>query len=244
MSTPARARPPDPPTGPSKDLAADPSAGASPVPAAPRWTLAQRRLHWIVALAVAGQYLLQGPMRDAVDAIERGGAVDALGFLVTTAHTWSGATIGLLLAWRLALRRARARERARERAPPAGAVAVPGHAAPAPIATRLREAVARANHAALYLVTGAMVASGSLHWYAGLPAAADWHGALKWALAALVALHVAAALWHALVRRDGILPAMTGGRRPAARLDRRRRDRDAPSASPVPSPPLDSRDTS
>ena len=174
---------------------------------------------------MAGQYLLQGPMRDAVDAIERGGTVDALGFLVTTAHTWSGATIGLLLAWRLALRRARARERAASAGAGGhvgeGGGTVPGHAAPAPIAARLRGAVARANHAALYLVTAAMVASGSLHWYAGLPAAAAWHGILKWALAALVALHVAAALWHALVRRDDILSAMAGGRRPAARLDRR-----------------------
>jgi len=36
----------------------------------------------------------------------------------------------------------------------------------------------------------------------------DWHVWLAWALLVLVALHVAAALWHHAVRRDGVLHAM------------------------------------
>lgn len=207
MSPPARARP-------------SAASIGEPAPAAPRWTALQRRLHWAVAFAVAGQYLLQGPMRRAVGAIEGGGSVDALGFLVTTVHTWSGATVGLLLAWRLALRRERARAAGTSTGGARDASADASEGA-LPVATRLRRAVATANHAALYLVTAAMVISGSLHWYAGLSAAAAWHGILKWVLAALVALHVGAALWHALVRRDDILPAMAGRRDPAARLDER-----------------------
>ena len=36
------------------------------------------------------------------------------------------------------------------------------------------------------------------------------HKPLAYALAALIALHVAAALWHGVVRRDGIVARMTG----------------------------------
>lgn len=44
----------------------------------------------------------------------------------------------------------------------------------------------------------------------------DWHGSAGWALAALVNLHAAAALWHHWVRRDGVLAAMWPGLRPRA----------------------------
>ena len=170
-----------------------------------------------MALGVALQYALQAPMRRAVEGIDAGG-VGALDFLVTTVHTWSGATIGLLLAWRLAVRRARAREKVRDGA--SGAVPADRRGAVPPgTGARLRWIVAATNHALLYLVTGAMVGSGALHWYAGVEAAARWHAILKWALAGLAAVHVAAALWHALVRRDDIVPAMTGRGGPAARLD-------------------------
>jgi cytochrome b561 len=40
-----------------------------------------------------------------------------------------------------------------------------------------------------------------------------WHGALAYALAALVALHVAAGLKHHFVDRDGLLHRMRPGRR-------------------------------
>jgi cytochrome b561 len=41
----------------------------------------------------------------------------------------------------------------------------------------------------------------------------DWHSALAWTLLALIALHVAAALWHQYIRRDGLLDAMWPRRR-------------------------------
>lgn len=40
-----------------------------------------------------------------------------------------------------------------------------------------------------------------------------WHQDVAWALLALVALHVAAALWHHFVRRDGVLRSMWPARR-------------------------------
>jgi cytochrome b561 len=40
----------------------------------------------------------------------------------------------------------------------------------------------------------------------------DYHVWLAWGLLAAVALHVAAALWHHFIRRDGVLQAMLPGR--------------------------------
>lgn len=37
---------------------------------------------------------------------------------------------------------------------------------------------------------------------------ADWHAGVAWVLLGLVLLHTVAALWHHLVRRDGVLRAM------------------------------------
>lgn len=39
----------------------------------------------------------------------------------------------------------------------------------------------------------------------------DWHEDIAWVLFGLVALHVAAALWHHFVRRDGVLKSMLPG---------------------------------
>lgn len=43
-----------------------------------------------------------------------------------------------------------------------------------------------------------------------------WHANAAWALAVLVALHLAAAVWHHRVRRDQVLVAMWPGLRPRA----------------------------
>ena len=39
-----------------------------------------------------------------------------------------------------------------------------------------------------------------------------WHGALAWVLMSLVALHVAAAMKHTFIDRDGLLRRMLPGR--------------------------------
>jgi cytochrome b561 len=43
----------------------------------------------------------------------------------------------------------------------------------------------------------------------------DAHGFVAWTLVALAGLHAAAALWHHLVQRDGVLVAMLPSRRDA-----------------------------
>lgn len=45
----------------------------------------------------------------------------------------------------------------------------------------------------------------------------EWHQWASWGLAGLVAMHIAAALWHHLIRRDGVLASMLPVVRPRMR---------------------------
>ena len=147
------------------------------------WTPLQRRLHWIAAGLVAGQFALQGAMRAAHEAARAGEAVTFGQFLVTTLHTWGGAGIAVLVAWRLALRRRR---------PVAVADGTLG-----PRAARL----VVWHHRLLYALLVLMALSGALSWYGGVAAADRWHASGKWALGAAVAVHLLGALRHALAGR-------------------------------------------
>ena len=164
----------------------------------PVWSALQRRLHWLVAALVLGQYLLQGPMRRAGEAVAEGAPVTFGQFLVTTLHTWGGAGVALLVLWRIRLRRGRA-------VPTGG-----GRLGP-----RLARWVGW-HHALLYAVLLAMALSGALHYYAGVESAARWHEIGKWLLAALVTIHAAAALVHGLRPGDTVLRRMWRGRDDAA----------------------------
>ncbi len=46
----------------------------------------------------------------------------------------------------------------------------------------------------------------------------EWHETLAWTLAAIIAVHALAALYHHVVRKDGVLAAMLPGRWGRARL--------------------------
>lgn len=72
---------------------------------------------------------------------------------------------------------------------------------------------ARGQHHALFGVLPLPVLSGADADLADT--LADWHEGVAWGLAALVALHAAAALWHHYVRGDTVLRAML----PAAEAD-------------------------
>ena len=105
--------------------------------------------------------------------------------------------------------------------------------APAGLGTPASARVARWAHLAFYVLVAAMVGTGyataliahlndSVFARSGAPLPASFgnyptfraHGAIATLLAVLIGLHVAAALWHGLVRRDGVLRRMGyGGRR-------------------------------
>ncbi|MFK7995236.1 MAG: cytochrome b/b6 domain-containing protein [Granulosicoccus sp.] len=154
------------------------------------YTTLQRRLHWLVIILLLGQYLLQGPMRDAIAAIERQETLGFTQFLVTTVHTWSGIGIAALMLWRWQLRK---------RAVPLNG----GHL------SQKNAMWVAAHHVSMYAVTLAMVISGAMHYYLGWAFAARWHELGKWLLLALIIFHVAGALIH-LRKGSTVLHRMMG----------------------------------
>lgn len=171
---------------------------------APRYDAAQRTLHWAmaavilcaVALGVAAALLPRAELREETLMIHKSLGMTALALIV------------LRLPYRLAV----------------GAPPLPGWLG------RATRAGAHAVHFALYLLMVAMPLSGYVFSVAG-GHAAPWFGLfewptlaphdaalahraslvhfwLAWALGAALALHIAAAAWHGVVRRDGLFARM------------------------------------
>lgn len=170
-------------------------------------------LHWLIGIALLGQIAF-GML---LDDIAPRGTPSRAG--VINLHKSFGIVLGVAilarLAWRLAHR------------PPAWPAALPGW----------QRRAARAMHWALYAcmvvmpVSGYVASNFSKHgirffgmplkpWGPDLPsvydALQDVHVATGWLFAMLIALHVLAALHHALVARDGVFGRMWpwGARQP------------------------------
>jgi cytochrome b561 len=165
-------------------------------------------LHWLLALMIIGSFSLGFYMSDLPFSPSR--------LKLYNWHKWAGVTIlalsGLRLLWRLTHR------------PPPDA-AMPAWQARA----------AHTTHGLLYALFFAVPLVGWAYssatgfpvvWFGLLQlpdfvpvdkalaeAIKPWHGNLAWALAALVALHVAGALKHQFVDRDGLLTRMLPGGR-------------------------------
>lgn len=174
---------------------------------AQNWTLTARALHWSMAILI----LLQAALGWVGAEMER----SPLKVDVLTAHKSLGITLLLLVLFRLTWRWT--------------------HSAPAPPDTSRPWEIRAAwlSHAALYLLMIAVPLSGwlsastsivpwKLWWLVPWPDIAavdqqlhayaeDLHEALIWWLVAILAVHVAAALWHHFVKRDGVLRKMLRG---------------------------------
>lgn len=178
----------------------------------PSYPAPLRALHWLMAaiifaalaLGVWATYLKPGtPLR-----------VDLL-----TVHKSLGVTALALIALRIVVRLA---TRAPPYRPPLG---------------RLNRMAAAAAHGLLYVVMITLPLSGYVHsaagghafnWFGLFPVpnlvplnkqtdagAGQAHHVFAWVIAALLAAHVLAALWHGFVRRDGVLARMWPGLRVA-----------------------------
>jgi cytochrome b561 len=171
------------------------------------WNGIARTLHWLMALLILAQavggWIVSGMDRSPLK-------VDAM-----TAHKSLGITLLLLLIVRLLWRWTHP-------------------APPPPQGSKPWEILAaRCSHIALYLLMVAVPLSGwlaasssvvpwKLWWLAPWPRIAspgedlneiaeELHEGLIWALAVLLAVHVAAALYHHFVRRDPVLRRMLRG---------------------------------
>lgn len=171
------------------------------------WDPVAQSLHWLMVLLIAVQAAI-GLIGD-----ELGNAPAAID--VMTAHKSLGITLLALVSFRLLWRW--------------------GHKPPPPPdgSSRLEVIAARLSHASLYLLMFAVPLSGwlsastsiipwKLWWFIPWPrlaapdkalhgVAAAAHELLLWLLLAVVTVHVAAALYHHLYRRDDVLSAMWEG---------------------------------
>ena len=170
----------------------------------PRHAPALRALHWTIALlifaaiavGIAAINLPRSPFR-----VE-----------VMTVHKSLGVTVLALVVARVLVRLA---------------TGAPPHIPPLDVVTRYASKLA---HFALYVLMLAMPISGYVHssagqhafdwfglfpmpmWVAADPAidrsAGEAHYVLAWAIGAVITLHVAAALWHLLVKKDNVFARM------------------------------------
>jgi cytochrome b561 len=179
-----------------------------PMPASERYDNVAIGFHWLLALMLVGSFSVGLYMAGLPFSIQR--------VKLFNWHKWAGMTILALtllrLLWRLS------------HVPP------PEAAGP-----RWQQLAAKATHRAMYLLclvipmvgwAYSSAAGMQVVVYGVLPlpnllqvdpelakAIKPWHGWLAYALAALVAMHVAAGLKHHFLDRDGLLNRMRPGRR-------------------------------
>lgn len=147
----------------------------------------QIALHWGAALLIVQQYLFKDAISAAWDATTKG--LEAAFDPLVLAHVAGGALVLIFALWRLAIR-------AR-------------HGSPEMIGdSALQRALAKVTHLGLYALMILMPVSGAMAWFGGVETAAQGHELLKVALLALAALHVAGALYHHFVLKDGLLNRM------------------------------------
>lgn len=186
-----------------------------------RWGLAARMMHWVMALMILVQVPLGFLMVDAYDAWLAGKGDTALVMGLSRAHNTNGFLVLILVLVRLGWR-----------------LGNPTPDLPAGLAAYQRF-VARATHAVLYalLIVFPLTGWAALSAYDGefpifffgwdnvfrivpqatgdSPFTSDLFGEIHetcWKIgAAILSLHVSAALWHEYVKRDGVLRRMWRG---------------------------------
>lgn len=155
-----------------------------------RYALPQIIAHWLVVLLVLAQVWTSGGIgrshADHMAGVEPG----SYDLLLHEFHTFGGLAIFGLVVLRILMR-----------------LVVGAPSAPRNV-HRFIQLLAVANHLALYAVLLALPATGLLARYIDFQAFGPVHVALTRLLLALIVTHVAAALWHLLLRRDSVMSRM------------------------------------
>ena len=157
------------------------------------YTVAQKALHWIVAIMIIAQVVLHEGMVDAWRTFERTADVSGLSSPVVLLHVWGGLLVLVFAMWRLALRRNRG---------------VPPVPADEPA---LLKFIAMATHVVLYGLMILLPASGAAAYFGGIEAAGEAHELMKPVLIVLIGLHVAGALYQHFWLKTDVLKRMTHG---------------------------------
>lgn len=147
-------------------------------------------LHWGIAALILGAFLTHDGMEEAWDAVERGTAEPG----GPMSHAAFGLAVLVLMLLRIGLRLWR------------GAPAAPAGLPP------LVAMAAHLGHWGLYAVFLALPMAGAAAWIGGIGDAAEVHETLFALALLLTGVHVAAALYHQFVRRDGLMARMLRAR--------------------------------
>lgn len=155
-------------------------------PAPAGYSSAQIALHWLTLLLLIGIWFTRGGAERALDAAREGAAVGP------PLHAIIGITILTVTVIRIVLRFTRG--------------------APPPVATdsAVQQKATTWGHRLIYLLLVLVPVGGAFMWFTQDPTP---HGLLGYVLFILVLGHVALALWHHHVKKDGVMKRMT---RPAA----------------------------
>ncbi len=156
-----------------------------------RYSWSQIGLHWLVVALVILQYATSGAI-SRTHSVSMGGLAPSRSDLFWhVVHNRVGLLIFLLLCIRIALRL--------------------WHGAPSPLANTppVQQKIAQFVHAGLYLVLGLQAFTGAVATYFWWPISIA-HVILFKVFLGLAALHIAAAIWHQLKLKDGILWRITG----------------------------------
>lgn len=154
------------------------------------YTRPQIALHWVIVGLVAAQFLTADAMEAFFDKAEKAGAL--AGFPTNTvaiAHAVGGSAILILMLVRLGVRLAYGAPRPPQKLTP------------------VLQLASRIAHYGFYVLLVALPATGIVSLYVNA-GAGDAHVLLKTALIVLIIAHVAGALVHAFILRDGVARRM------------------------------------
>ena len=150
------------------------------------YTIYQIGLHWLIAALVFAQLIFGDSMTEAIDAAEEGKQVSTLDGNLAGMHYYFGIAILALVAVRLVLRLRN------------------GVPLPPPETNGTLELAGRVSHGLLYGLLMVVPVTGLLGYYYGDPYG-ELHTYAKPVFIGLIALHVAASLYHKFWRKDGLL---------------------------------------
>ncbi len=151
------------------------------------YSRAQIALHWGILLLLGVSYFSSDAMKSAWSAFHNGR--DAFG-TVAAAHLWVGVAILVLALARVALRLSR------------GAPALPAGG------SKVTDTIAKLTHLGLYAILLLIPTSGLVAWFGAVDLAGEAHEVMFNLGVALVVLHVAGAVYHQFVLKDGLIERM------------------------------------
>ena len=152
------------------------------------YSVYQIGLHWLTAVLVFVQLAFGESMTEAIEATEEGKQVSGLDSNLSAIHYYVGIAVLVLVAVRLALRLKNGAPRA-----PASSGAI--------------ELAGNISHWLFYALLVTVPITGLLGYYLGDPFG-EIHTFAKPVFIGLIAIHVAASLYHQFWRKDGLMMRM------------------------------------